>query len=144
MMPISPLRVILDTNILFSGLYSTEGASYCLLRAVSSGSLIPCISLNLFLEYEEILISSSKKLNLSDETISLFLDDILSVSDRVSVYFKWRPLLIDPCDDMVAETAVAAGVHYLVTHNVKDFKGLECFGVDVVTPGWLVKQMRLT
>jgi hypothetical protein len=39
---------------------------------------------------------------------------------------------------MVLETAVAAGVEFIITHNIKDFAGAERFGVRVVTPVWFI------
>ncbi len=46
------MRVVLDTNIIISGLYSKRGASYQLLRAAISGDLPCAISPLLALEYE--------------------------------------------------------------------------------------------
>ena len=45
----------------------------------------------------------------------------------------WRPFLKDPKDDMVLELAVSAGCDIIVTYNKDDFKGVEQFGVRVMT-----------
>ena len=50
------------------------------------------------------------------------------------IYFKWRPCLPDPKDDHVLECALASGAKYIVTHNLRDFEGVDVFGVSVVTP----------
>jgi predicted nucleic acid-binding protein len=46
------MRVVLDTNIIISGLYSKRGASYQLLRAAISGELPFVISPLVAFEYE--------------------------------------------------------------------------------------------
>ena len=35
---------------------------------------------------------------------------------------------------MVLELAVEAEVEYIVTHNLKDFHGVEHFGIKAITP----------
>ena len=35
---------------------------------------------------------------------------------------------------MVLELAVEAEVEYIVTHNLKDFHGVEYFGIKAITP----------
>ncbi len=40
----------------------------------------------------------------------------------------------DAGDEFVAELAVAARADAILTYNVRDFKGIEKFGIEVVTP----------
>ncbi|MCW5208549.1 PIN domain-containing protein [Desulfobulbus sp. US2] len=47
--------IIMDTNILFSGLYSSTGASYQILRLIDTGRITPVISTTLLFEYEDVL-----------------------------------------------------------------------------------------
>jgi len=35
---------------------------------------------------------------------------------------------------MVLELAVTANCNYIVTYNIKDFKGIQNFGVQAITP----------
>lgn len=58
------------------------------------------------------------------------------------IFFLWRPLLPDPGDDMVLESAVAAGVQYIVTFNRRHFAGCEQFGVQVATPKEFLEQIE--
>jgi predicted nucleic acid-binding protein len=46
----------MDANILVSGLRSTKGASFQVLRGVRAGLVRPVVSVPLFLEYEEVLL----------------------------------------------------------------------------------------
>jgi len=135
----SQQRVVIDTNILYAGLYSSTGASYQLLRLIRSGQVIPCISVTLAMEYEAVLSARLPELDLTKEQLNGFLGHFVSLSERIKVFYLWRPGLRDPGDDMVLETAVAARADFIVTHNIKDFNGTERFGVRVVTPGWFVQ-----
>jgi predicted nucleic acid-binding protein len=42
--------------------------------------------------------------------------------------------LRDAGDEFVAEVAVTAQAEAIVTHNVRDFGGIEKFGIEVLTP----------
>jgi predicted nucleic acid-binding protein len=58
------------------------------------------------------------------------------------ISFLWRPFLADPNDDMIVELAFAAGCDYIVTHNVRDFRGCERLGINAVTPGGFMKIIK--
>ena len=45
-------------------------------------------------------------------------------------------------DEFVLELAVAAGCRVIVTHNTRDFKGAERFGISVITPGEFLVLLR--
>lgn len=75
----------------------------------------------------------------SEDEISSFLRYYCSVCDFQEFFYLWRPWLKDPKDDMVLELAVAANCSYIVTHNSRDFKGIDQFGVRVISPSELLK-----
>ena len=50
------------------------------------------------------------------------------------IYFRLKPFLPDPDDDLVLELAVAAGSQSIVTHNYQDFRGCEHFGLIFLNP----------
>jgi predicted nucleic acid-binding protein len=53
----------------------------------------------------------------------------------VTLAFLWRPLLRDPDDDMVLETAANGGAQAIVTLNQRDFSGVvERFGLELLSP----------
>ena len=64
---------------------------------------------------------------------------MLSVSDLQEIFFLWRPGLTDPNDDLILELAVAAGCRYIVTHNLRDFRGTEKWGIAAVSPAEFLK-----
>ncbi|WP_339138217.1 MAG: putative toxin-antitoxin system toxin component, PIN family [Candidatus Electrothrix sp. GW3-4] len=132
----------MDTNILFSGLYSSSGASYQILRRIDTGRIIPVISTTLLFEYEDVLKRKQKELGLSDNEIEVVLDNICALSKFQKIYFLWRPYLKDPKDDHVLEVAVASKTRIIVTHNMKDFKGVDKFGVTALRPGKLLEAIQ--
>ena len=48
-------RIIIDTNVLYAGLFSSQGASFRVLRMIEKDEIKPVISTTLLFEYEEIL-----------------------------------------------------------------------------------------
>ncbi len=138
-MPDKKLRIILDSNVLYAGLYSSKGASFKVLRAIDEGKLQIVLSTALLFEYEDILKRNQEILNLSGQNIEKLLDNICLLSDHQKTYYLWRPCLPDPKDDLVLELAVASGARYVVTYNTADFRGAEKFGVQPITPKELLE-----
>ena len=61
---------------------------------------------------------------------------------RQQIFFRWRPTLPDASDDMVLELAVAAGCYAIVTHNRRHFRGVQQFGVRVLSPAEFLSEIR--
>ena len=138
----SGIRAIIDTNVLYSGLYSSLGASFLVLRAIEHGQVRNVLSTTLVFEYEEVLKRNAGVLNLSMQEIDTLLDELCFFSDHHFVFFLWRPCLRDPKDDHILELAVASETSKIVTHNVKDFKKARAFGVRAITPGQLLEEIK--
>ena len=135
-------RIILDTNVLHAGLYSSEGASYQVLRAIEQGRVHIVLSITLLFEYEDVLKRNQAFLELSDIEIERLLDDLCSQGEHQAIYFLWRPQLVDPKDDHILELAVASGALMVVTHNTKDFERGKDFGIQVITPRELLEMIQ--
>ena len=135
------MEVIIDTNILFSGLYSCNGASFKILELLSTGQLTLSLSTPLLLEYEDVLKRNQVILNLTNAEVDTILDNICGYSQHHKVYFLWRPYLPDAKDDLVLELAVASNIATIVTHNTKDFVGVEKFGVEAITPKTFLERL---
>ena len=126
-------QVVLDTNILVTALRSKRGASFKLISLIDKGPFKVNLSVPLVFQYEEILRRQRLSLHVTQDDIADFLDYLCSVANLHEIYFLWRPYLPDPQDDMLLELAVSAGCKYIVTYNKRDFRGVETFGIEVVT-----------
>ena len=133
------MNIVIDTNVLISALKSKIGASYKLIMLLPKNLFIPNISVPLFVEYEAVAKRVGLLSNLRNEEINSILDYILSKSKIQKIFYLWRPLLKDPKDDLVLEVAVASQSRYIVTFNIKDFKGCEKFGIEALTPQEFMK-----
>jgi putative PIN family toxin of toxin-antitoxin system len=132
----------MDTNVLFAGLYSANGASHQLLRLIDNGTIRPVVSTTLLFEYEDVLKRNCTELNISGKEIDVILDNLCVLGDFQKLFFLWRPYLRDPKDDHVLEVAVASKVQIIVTHNLRDFKGIEKFGIKAIPPRNLLEVSR--
>jgi putative PIN family toxin of toxin-antitoxin system len=134
-------RIILDTNVLYAGLYSSKGASFRVLQAIEEGKVKMVISTTLLFEYEDILKRNQAALGLSSREIEKILDYVCMQSKHQRIYFLWRPCLSDPKDDHLLELAIASETKIIVTHNTKDFKNAEPFGIKPITPKELMEEI---
>ncbi|NKQ37742.1 MAG: putative toxin-antitoxin system toxin component, PIN family [Chloroflexi bacterium] len=128
------LQIVIDTSAFVSALISRKGAAYLLLMLADSGLFEVNLSVPLVVEYEYAAKRILARTALSEDNLNDILDYICHIANRRQIYYLWRPFLRDPKDEMVLELAVAAGCQYIVTFNEKDFKGVEQFGLEIVTP----------
>ncbi len=124
----------MDTNILYAGLYSSQGASHQVLRAIADKRVRMVLSTTLLFEYEDVLKRKQSELGISGRAINGLLNSLCLLSEHQKIWFLWRPCLSDPKDDHILELAVAAGVEIIVSHNVRDFNEASQFGIKVLTP----------
>jgi putative PIN family toxin of toxin-antitoxin system len=134
--------VVLDTNVVVAGLRSRNGASFQVLSRVATGAFEIAVSVPLVLEYEDALLRQVRASGIAESHVSDVIDYLCSVAVRQEIFFLWRPQLRDPGDDLVLEIAVAAGCDSIVTHNVRDFRGADQFGIRVVSPAVFLSEIR--
>jgi putative PIN family toxin of toxin-antitoxin system len=133
--------VVLDTNVLFAGLWSRLGASFRVLELVVQRRIRPALSVPLVLEYEMVLKREMAALGLTPREIDAMLDYLCAIGHHQKIHFLWRPALRDPRDELVLELAVAAGCPYILTHNVKDYAGSKEFGVEALSPAAYLRHL---
>jgi putative PIN family toxin of toxin-antitoxin system len=128
-------QIVIDTNVVVSGLRSRRGSAFRLLTLVGTGQFDIHLSVPLVLEYEEVLLRELPRLHVTKGAVEDLLDFHCTVATCHPIFFLWRPFLPDPGDDMVLELAVKAGCEFIVTYNTRDFAGVEQFGIRVIEPG---------
>lgn len=132
------MRVVLDTNVLRSGLFSATGASREILHLVDEGAITQVVSVPLVLEYESVLKRREflQEVGLSLQEVNTIVDYIISRAHLQQINFLWRPFLPDPKDDCVLDCAVNGRARVLLTFNKRHFSSVrQQFGVVVLTPG---------
>jgi putative PIN family toxin of toxin-antitoxin system len=126
--------IVIDTSVLVSALKSRRGASFKILSLIPTGKFEFHLSVPLVVEYESVLKRAELDIEWTWDEIDELLDIICFFGSRHDIWYLWRPLLQDAGDEFVAELAITAEADIIVTHNVRDFKGVEKFGIRAMTP----------
>ncbi|MFN3587428.1 MAG: putative toxin-antitoxin system toxin component, PIN family [Moraxellaceae bacterium] len=141
----------MDTNVVFSALYSGTNPASVLQRALLNDGLLPCVSTSLLLEYEQTLLTKLDAINrargvrgwdrVRKADVQLLLDNIVAAALCYSTHLTARPTLPDPDDEKVLDLVLVAGAT-LVTGNQKDFKAaIAPFKIEVVSCTELLKRV---
>jgi len=135
------LKIVIDTNVIISALKSRNGFSFKLLSIIDDKRFRVFISVPLILEYEDVIKRSKSQIKLSFTEISDILDYICLIAEQRKIFYLWRPFLKDPKDDMILELAVESDCDYIISFNKKDFKKIEKFNLEVITPKELLRKI---
>jgi putative PIN family toxin of toxin-antitoxin system len=133
--------IVIDTSVWIAALGSRFGASFRLLELVDRRRFVLNVSVPLILEYESIAKREANRLGLANEDIDDIIDYLCAVARHWSISYLWRPGLTDPGDEMILELAVTARCSAIVTFNVRDFGDASRFGIRVLRPGALLKEI---
>ena len=69
------------------------------------------------------------------------LDALEAVADPVYVAFRYRPMSVDPDDNMVLDVAINGDADVIVTNNTRHFREpAERFNIAVLTPAELLRK----
>ena len=125
------MKVVLDTNILVSGLLHSAGNPGQVLALALSGAVQVCQDAPILDEYREVLARPRFKLN--PERVKEVLTKF--ESDGTSVIAGAEKLgLPDADDEPFLAVALAASADYLVTGNMRHYPAAQRRGCRVVTP----------
>ena len=139
----TPLQIVLDTNVLIAALRSRSGASAALLQNLAADARWQMnLSVPLVAEYTEIVHREGRTVGYSWQDCEDFLDYVCAAGIERPIYFRWRPVLPDPDDDLVLELAVACGAAHIVTHNRRDFTAAERYGIMPLSSGEFLTKLR--
>ncbi len=130
------MNVVVDTNVLVSGLLCPFSPSGDIVRMVSSGDISLCLDGRILSEYEDVL--GRPKFRFDGEKVRILQDFICQNGQVCTAQPLPRPLP-DHDDEAFMEVASAASAAYLVTGNISHFP-VECRGkIRVVTPRQFVE-----
>ena len=133
------MTIVLDTNVLVSGLLSPYGAPADVLRLVVGGAVTLCVDARILVEYEQVL--GRPRFGFAPAAVDALIAFIATEGEHV-VASPWREPLPDPDDAPFLEVALAGGAACLVTGNVAHFPVAARGAVVVRTPGAFVASMR--
>jgi putative PIN family toxin of toxin-antitoxin system len=132
------IRIVLDTNVVVSGLLSPHGPPGLVLDLVIEGSLEVAYTPRIVAEYREVLARPRLALDTAE------IDHVLNVIDDLGVPAiapPWPLTLPDPSDgEFLACAAAAAAI--LITGNLRHFPAAARRGVDVMSPRAFVDRLQ--
>ena len=121
--------VVLDTNVIISGILKPYSKAAAILHLVADGTIRLAYDLRLLSEYRDALNCS--KFNFAKENVGAFLDQV----EQEGLLASAKPLKIhlsDPDDEPFLEAALSAGAEAMVTGNKRHFPKKQYKGVNPV------------
>ena len=125
------MNVVVDTNVLVSGLLKPFSASGKIVSMIADGKLLLCYDARILLEYDQVL--RRKKFGFDENLVTIFLDAVKSTG----VCTAGTPLALrlpDTDDEMFVEAAINSKSYILVTGNSRHFPKKLCSKVRIFTP----------
>ena len=126
------MKIVLDTNVVVSGLLLAKGNPAQVLALVLSGAIQICHDERILAEYAEVL--TRPRFKLDPKRVRDVLNKIESDGLAVDAGGESNLDLPDPDDEPFLEVALAASVDFLVTGNLADYPPDKQRGCKVVSP----------
>ncbi len=139
-----PIRAVLDTNVLVSGLMGAKGAPRQALDAWLEGQFTLVTSLYLVDEFVHVLQYPriAERLQVTEDELAAILAALLSQAEVVPEQLQLPGVTRDPKDDAVVACAVEGSADYIVSGD-QDLLVLDRYeSVTVVTPRHFMKVLR--
>ena len=139
------MRLVLDTDLVVAAMRSPRGASAELLRRIDGGKAVMLLTVALALEYEAICGLADHRLasGLSAPEVAIYVDGLIALAEPVKAFFRWRPQLRDPGDEMVLEAAVNGRADAIVTFNESHLReARRNFAIEVIRPAEALRRIK--
>lgn len=133
------MRIVLDTNVLVSGLLSPFGPPGEIVRLVSSGEIVLCLDARILTEYEEVL--ARPKFAFDQDAVSALLD-FIDARSEVTAAAPLSARLPDPDDEPFLEVTLTAQADCLVTGNAVHFPVDFRAGAKILAPVEFMEHYR--
>ena len=125
------MKVVLDTNVVVSGLLSPFGAPGEIVRMAASGDIELYYDARILCEYRDVLSRSKFSFN------QTYIEDLLNQIKARGYIAAAKPLikrLPDADDEPFLEVALAGKAEYLITRNLKHYPENKQQGMIVISP----------
>jgi putative PIN family toxin of toxin-antitoxin system len=133
------LRIVLDTNVIVSGLLSRRGPPAEIVEMVAGGALVVCFNDRILAEYQDVLARPQFRFDPAE--VARLLAQVEGDGEE-AVARSASERLPDPADEPFLEVAVAAGAEFLVTGNLRHFPARLRHGIAVVSPRAFLDALR--
>lgn len=133
------MKIVLDTNVLVSGLLRPFGAPGDIVRMTSSGTLELCYDARILSEYQNVLLRP--KFHFDQDHVDALFDQIKACGHVVAA----KPLakaLPDPNDEPFLEVALAGKARCLVTENLRHYPTKKQQNIPVLSPTQFLEAYR--
>jgi putative PIN family toxin of toxin-antitoxin system len=136
------LKIVLDTNVLISGIITSHGPAAKIIEAVQAGRLILCTSANLLQEFSEVILRPKMLRKYSELGIhaDALLDYLRANAILVSGIPTQAVIAADPDDDYVIACAIDGEADYIISGD-RHLLELESLNkILIVSPREFVEQ----
>ncbi|MCK5491745.1 MAG: putative toxin-antitoxin system toxin component, PIN family [Candidatus Omnitrophica bacterium] len=133
------MKLVLDTNVVVSGLLSPFGPPGEIIKMVAFGRVELCYDARIFCEYQNVLLR--EKFSFDQAQVEDLLEQI-KVCGNVTVGKPLVKRLSDPDDEPFLEAALGGKAQYLVTGNLKHYPIKKREGIQVVSPAEFLEIYR--
>lgn len=133
------MKVVLDTNVLVSGLLTPFGTCGEIVRMLTSSEVLPCVDSRILLEYDDVLRRPVFEIDPAK------LDEVMAYIRQASDVHATVPLdqpLPDAEDNPFLEVTLSSGAECLVTGNLKHFPPRCRGGARVLSPKQFLDYFR--
>lgn len=141
------MRVVVDTNVLVSGVISATGSPRALLNAATAHVFDLCTSEVLLAELLAVLSREKFAVRLAQAKITpqRFVDDLRKIADVVLPMSVPRVIANDADDDHVLAAALAASANLIASGDKKHVLPLGSYeGIPIVTAREAVDRIGLS
>jgi len=136
------MKIVLDTNVVVSGLLQAQGNPAQVLSLVLSGAIQICHDERILAEYTEVLARPRFKFDpkrVRDVLKKIETDGLVVAASREAGLD-----LPDTDDEPFLEVALAASADFLVTGNLADYPPDKRRGCKVISPAAFVVEWQRT
>ncbi|MEI6083492.1 MAG: putative toxin-antitoxin system toxin component, PIN family [Verrucomicrobiota bacterium] len=134
------MKIVLDTNVLVSGLLNPQGNPAQVVALAMAGAIQVCHDQRILDEYAEVL--ARPRFQFDSQRVREVLTKLEVDGLPVDAAQYSHLGLPDPDDEPFLAVALAASADFLVTGNLSDYPPAKLWGCTVASPAEFVKRWQ--